>query len=384
VAQEQPSFSFRAPGVLRVGWDVVDEVGEQVRTLGAARALVVTDHVVRSVGYLDRVGSALASAGVPFEVYDGVNTEPDDRHCAEGLEALRAAGAEAVIGLGGGSPIDTAKSVATLVTNGGEMRDYMGHGKVRCRPLPIVAIPTTAGTGSEVTAFVAMGDSRDDVKMLIGSPYLMPSVSLVDPSLILSCPPKVTADTGVDALTHAIEAYVSRKANPLSDVLALSAVRRIAAHLLRAYRDGVDREARYQMMLGATEAGMAFSNASVALVHGMSRPIGANFHIAHGLSNAMLLPAVMAYSLEGAPDRFARLALELGEADASPESALAAVRRLCRDLGTPSLTGAGLDPERVMALAPKMARDALVSGSPANNPIVPTEAEIVELYRRAL
>ncbi len=390
MVEDQPPFSFRAPRLLRIGWNVVDEVGTHISGLRVSRALVVTDRVMRAAGYVDRVCAALSAAGVESDVYEGVNTEPDNRYCVEGLARLRQAEAQAVIGLGGGSPIDTAKSIAILATNGGEIQDYMGQDRIPQPGLPIVAIPTTAGTGSEVTAFVAMGDSRNDVKMLIGSPHLMPTLSLVDPSLTLSCPPKVTADTGVDSLTHAIEAYVSRRANPISDTFALSATRRIYTHLLRAYRDGTDREARYQMMLGATEAGLAFSNASVALVHGMSRPIGANFHLAHGLSNAMLLPTVMEFSLESAPQRYARLAVAMGLAEdpanplAGARWALNAVRRLCQELNVPTLTGAGLDPERVMALAPKMARDALISGSPNNNPRIPSEQEIIELYRRAL
>jgi alcohol dehydrogenase class IV len=390
MSQAQPTFSFRSPRVLRFGWDVLAELGTHVRAQGVERALLVTDRIMVNAGYAERALHALGEGGVEAALYDGVNSEPTDRHCLEGVVHLRDARAGAVVALGGGSPMDTAKSVAILATNGGRIADYMGLDKIPKPGLPIIAIPTTAGTGSEVTAYVAMTDSQHDVKMLIGSPHLLPTIALVDPSLTLSCPPKVTADTGVDALTHAIEAYVSRKANPLSDVLALSAARRIAAHLLRAYRDGSDREARYQTMLGATEAGLAFSNASVALVHGMSRPLGANFGLAHGLSNALLLPTVLAFSLAGAPERYARLALELGAADAATppaegaQRALEAVQQLCRDLNVPTLTAAGLDPERVMALAPKMAHDAVVSGSPANNPRVPTESEIVELYRRAL
>ncbi len=389
MSETQPTFSLRVPRVLQFGWDVVDQLGAQARVLGRARALLVTDRIMVAQGYAERARAALAEGGLEVTIYDGVNSEPNDQHCVEGLSRIKDLNADLVVALGGGSPIDTAKSVAMLATNGGEIADYMGHGRVRQPGLPLIAIPTTAGTGSEVTAFLAMTDSRDNVKMLIGSPYLMAEVALVDPSLTLTCPPKVTADTGVDALTHAIEAYVSRKASPISDVLALSATRRIGGHLLRAYRDGSDREARYQMMLGATEAGMAFSNASVALVHGMSRPIGANFHVAHGLSNAMLLTTVMEYSLQGAPERYARLGVELGapptsDAQEGARKALEIVAQLCRDLNTPTLTGAGLDAERLMALASKMANDALMSGSPNNNPRIPTAVEIVELYRQAL
>jgi alcohol dehydrogenase class IV len=265
----------------------------------------------------------------------------------------------------------------------------MGQDRIGNPTLPIIAIPTTAGTGSEVTRFTVITDAETNVKMLIGSHHLIPRVALIDYTLSLSCPPSVTAATGLDALTHALEAYISRRATPISDLFALSALRRIGKHLRTAWSDGTNTVAREAMMLGATEAGIAFTNASVALVHGMARPIGAYFHIPHGLSNAMLIPTIVAFTAPAAPARFADVAAALGESVADLPVEVAATRageaisRLCQDVRVPSLAEAGVDASRLRDLSPQMARDALASGSPANNPRVPTADEIVELYLSA-
>ncbi|MFC6047962.1 iron-containing alcohol dehydrogenase, partial [Methylobacterium hispanicum] len=222
--------------------------------------------------------------------------------------ALRSGEHDCVVGFGGGSPMDTAKAVAVLARFGGAMQGYKAPHLQDAPGLPIIAIPTTAGTGSEATRFTIVTDSETDEKMLcIGLAYL-PVAALVDYELTLSKPRRLTADTGIDALTHAIEAYVSKRANPFSDGMALSAMRAIAPNLRRVWTDPGDRAAREAMMVGATQAGIAFSNSSVALVHGMSRPIGAHFHVAHGLSNAMLLPAVTAFSAPAALARYAACA----------------------------------------------------------------------------
>ncbi|MBI3968394.1 MAG: iron-containing alcohol dehydrogenase, partial [Chloroflexi bacterium] len=245
-------------------------------------------------------------------------------------------------------------------------------------------------TGSEVTRFTVITDRHTHVKMLITSDRLIPDVALVDPLLTVSCPKSVTAASGLDALTHAIEAFISRRANPISDGFAINAMGRIARFFRRAYERGDDLEAREQMLLGALEAGLAFSNASVALVHGMARPIGAYFGIAHGLSNAMLLPHVMEYTFDTATERFAEIARALGEptdglsVESAARRAVTAVQQLCRDLSVPTLVAAGVDGRRVSELAAQMAEDALASGSPGNNPRVPTTDEIVALYLRAL
>jgi alcohol dehydrogenase len=284
--------------------------------------------------------------------------------------------------------MDTAKALSVLSKGGGVMRDYKAPGPYTGPALPIIAIPTTAGSGSEATQFTVITDSESDEKMLCPGLSFLPIASVVDPELTMSMPPRLTADTGVDALTHAIEAYVSKKANPISDALALNAMRTIGRFLVRAYTDGDDAEARAAMMAASTQAGMAFSNASVCLVHGMSRPIGGHFHVAHGLSNAMLLPAVTAFSIPGAPERYAECARQLGAAhegdgdDVASAALVTYIENLCATVEVPSPSAHGLDADKWEKLVPLMAEQALASGSPNNNPVVPTAQQIEELYRQ--
>jgi alcohol dehydrogenase class IV len=252
-----------------------------------------------------------------------------------------------------------------------------------------VAVPTTAGTGSEVTPFTIITDETREVKMLIASPLTIPKVAIVDPLLSISMPRGLTAATGIDALTHAIEAYVSVKAQPMSDIFALSAIELIAGNLRQAWANGNNREAREKTMLGSLQAGIAFGNSSVALVHGMSRPIGAYFHVPHGVSNAALLSVVTEFSLIGNPERYARIARAMGEdiagltAMEGAEVAADAIARLIADIEIPSLPELGVEAERLEELAPQMAADAIASGSPANNPRQATPEEIIRLYRLA-
>jgi alcohol dehydrogenase class IV len=291
--------------------------------------------------------------------------------------------------VGGGSVIDTAKSIAIMVTNAGSFEDYKGFDKIPKEGAPLIAIPTTAGTGSEVTQYTIITDTKTSVKMLISSPFLMPQKAIVDPLLTLSMPRSLTAVTGIDALTHAIEAYVSIKAQPMSDIFCLSAIELISGNLRQAWSNGNNIEARDKTMLGALQAGIAFNNSSVALVHGMSRPIGAYFHVPHGVSNAALLSTVAEFSLIGNPARYTRIAQAMGEnvehlttleaADLAAKS----IKRLIKDIKIPSLQELGVDKVELDKLAPKMAEDAIASGSPANNPRQATMEEIVELYKLA-
>jgi alcohol dehydrogenase class IV len=268
------------------------------------------------------------------------------------------------------------------------MRDYKVPSPIPKMGLPVVAIPTTAGTGSEVTRFTVITDTETDEKMLIMGLACTAVAAIVDYELTLTMPFRLTADTGIDSLTHAIEAYVSRKASPFTDGLALAAIEVIARNLRVACFEPDNRQAREGMMLGAMQAGLAFSNASVALVHGMSRPIGAFFHVPHGLSNAMLLPEVTAFSAEAALQRYARCAVAMGLADDSEghQSAVArlieGLRALNSELKVPTPAAYGIDRKRYFDLADTMARQALASGSPGNNPRVPTAEEIIELYGR--
>lgn len=285
--------------------------------------------------------------------------------------------------------MDTAKAISALAMNPGKMSDFEGPNKIPRPGAPLMAIPTTAGTGSEASQFTIITDTTRNVKMLIASPHIQPRVALVDPLLTLTMPQAITAATGLDALTHAIEAYVSVKAQPITDALALHATKLISGNLRQAWCDGSNLEARAHMMIGALEAGMAFSNSSVALVHGMARPIGAYFHVPHGISNAALLPTVMEFSIPGNPRRYVDLAEAMGEIttglsllDAAYLSARA-VKRLNDDLKIPSLRGLGVDEKKFSSIVGQMASDAIASGSPGNNPRKGTQEEIVELYRKA-
>ncbi|WP_064256670.1 iron-containing alcohol dehydrogenase [Rhodococcus sp. D-6] len=373
---------------MRVGGGAVEEIGEVVAGLGLARPLVVTDKFLVGTGAVDRMVAQLEAAGLRPAVFAETVPDPTTASLDAGVAAVAEHDADCVIGFGGGSPMDTAKALGLLARKGGHMRDYKVPRDNIGPALPVIAVPTTAGSGSEATQFTIISDSESDEKMLCTGQAFLPVAAIVDYRLTMTMPPRLTADTGVDALTHAIEAYVSRKANPFSDSLALVAIDTIGQVLRRVYADGQDAEARERMMLAATQAGIAFSNSSVALVHGMSRPIGAHFHVAHGLSNAMLFPAVTEFSVDAAEPRYADCARALGAAstDASDATAAAdlvvALKELCRDVEVPTPKSYGIDKQTWDERLPVMAEQALASGSPNNNPRIPTAEEIRDLYGR--
>jgi alcohol dehydrogenase class IV len=382
--------TFNVPAAVVVGEGALAELPAQVRRLGAQRVLLVTDRFFATNGLAARVVGLLTEAGIASDVFDEVQPDPTDVTVRAGVARYRAVGADLLVALGGGSPIDAAKAIAMLATNAEPLSQYMGYHKVARPGAPLIAIPTTAGTGSEVTKVSVITDTGRDVKMMMLDVHLLPTVAIVDYELSMSMPRDLTAHVGVDTLTHGIEAYVSRKATPMTDPLALSCIRLVATHLPTACAEPGNREARAGMSLAAVHGGMAFANSSVCLVHGMSRPIGALFHVPHGLSNAVLLPAVTRFSLPGAPTRYAAIARAMGFAtdghsDASAGAGLVAgLVSLNETLGVPRLGACrGMDRARFDALVQKMAQDALASGSPANNPVVPTAEEIVRLYHEA-
>ncbi len=380
--------SIRIPSLLRIGGGAFDGVAGVLAELGCARPLLVTDPYMVETGFAPRLREQIRAAGLACSVFHETLSDPTTAVVEAGVRVFTEGRHDSLVSLGGGSPIDTAKAIGMLVANGGRVRDYKApHAPAKPGPRH-VAVPTTAGTGSEVTRFTVITDVETDEKMLVAGDHLLPSAAVVDYELTLSMPARLTADTGTDSLTHAIEAYVSRRANPFSDALALAAMRTIWRELPRCFREPGNREAREAMMLAATQAGMAFSNASVALVHGMSRPIGAHFHVPHGLSNAMLLPAVTAFSVESALPRYAECARAMGMARAASgneEAAGALVASLYTrngELEIPSPRLYGIDRERYHALIPAMAAQALASGSPANNPRLASAGEIEALYRK--
>lgn len=383
----QNSRLFQLPPVIHFGCHASDQVGPEAARFNARKCFVVTDNNLVGLGNVEPVLSSLKKAGIPVAVYDGVNDEPTLNHVADGLDILRQEGCDLVIAVGGGSPIDAAKAIAIMAVNEGKLEDYQGVGKIPRAGLPLIAVPTTAGTGSEATIYSIITDPARNVKMPIGSPYLLPRAALVDPLLTLSLPPKLTAATALDALVHAIEAYVSLKAQPLSDVMALSAASLIVENLITAWENPALLEARTKVMLGALQAGMAFSNASIALVHGMSRPIGANFHVPHGLSNCLIFAAVTEFSIPGNPGRYADIARAMGvntRGLTDLQAALAGldvIKGLLARVKMPSLKDLDLDKGKFTEKLEQMAKDAIASGSPANNPRAASVEEIVALYR---
>lgn len=382
------TYQMAFPRILRIGGGVSRELGSLLGQLGLSRPLIVTDRYLADSGRTDILLESLNQAGITARVFADTVPEPTVRSVEAAVAALHEGDHDCVVGFGGGSPIDSAKIIAVLAAHGGTCRDYKVPHAQDQPGLPIIAIPTTAGTGSEATRFTIITDDDCDEKMLCAGLGYLPLAALIDYEWTLSMPPRLTADTGIDALTHAIEAYVSRRANEFSDAFALSAMAAIAPYLRRVYADPQDRAAREAMMLGATQAGLAFSNASVALVHGMSRPIGAHFHVPHGLSNAMLLPVVTAWSAAGAPARYAQCARAMGVAGAS-ETDQSAVNKLIEELANlnrilevPSPAAYGIKRDRWNSLLPLMAEQAVASGSPANNPLIPSEQEIQMLYQQ--
>ncbi len=376
------SFSFSIPEHVVVGTSALDEASEYIRKLGS-RAFIVSDPAMVRYGNTSKVERLLDSMGIKHSVFDGITGEPTDTMINEGLAGYTFSQSDFLIAIGGGSAIDAMKAIGALASNGGEISDYMG--KTIEKAPPMVAIPTTAGTGSEATQFTIINDTSRDIKMLLKG-HLMPTLAIIDPQFTISMPDSITASTGLDAFTHAAEAYTSVKASSLSDVFALSAIKRIAENLPIAYQNGSNTRAREEMALAAFEAGVAFNNSSVTVVHGMSRPIGALFHIPHGISNAMLDVKCFEYVLDGAYDRFADLARAVGAADSSSDDETAAhafldfTKELCRICKIPSLEEYEIDRKTFSEHMKKMAFDAMASGSPSNTRKHLTENDLLKIY----
>ena len=376
------------PRILQVGDGASQEAGNILNSLDCKRPLIVTDGMMVQLGYVARLQQSLEAASITADIFQDTVPEPTVSSIQAGVDKVRDGNYDSIIAIGGGSPIDSAKAIAILGKYGGVMRDYKFPRVVNEPGLPIIAIPTTAGTGSECTKVTIITDETNDEKMLCVGIGFMPTAALVDYSLTLSLPPRTTADTGIDALTHAMEAYVSKKASLYSDSQAIAAMKLLAPNLRKAFQDGSDQKAREEMMLGATLAGVAFSNASVALVHGMSRPIGAFYHVPHGLSNAMLLPMVTEYSIPAAPERYADCARAMGvvnegDSDQTANSKLMAeLYAINKELQVPTPEQFGIDRDHFFNNLQVMAEQALASGSPGNNPRVPSADEIIEIYRK--
>lgn len=380
------SHSILLPRTMEIGRDACQKLPQILKSLGIKKPLIITDDMMVKLGYVDNIQGILKEAQINADVFSDTVPEPTEMSISAGVSQVKAKDYDGLIALGGGSPIDSAKAISILGRFGGDMRDYKFPRQVDETGLPIIAIPTTAGTGSEVTRFTIITDDLNNEKLLCVGMGFMPIAAIIDFSLTLSVPPRTTADTGIDAMTHAIEAYISPKRNAYSDQQALAALRLIGPNIQMAYHNGKDEAAREAMMLGSTLAGIAFCNSSVALVHGMSRPIGAFFHVPHGLSNAMLLPTITEFGISSAPDRYADCARALGVADSSDTDNEANVRlidflkNLNKELHVPTLAEFGVQRADFDKLVNTMCEQAFASGSPNNNPRIPNLEEMIQLY----
>jgi alcohol dehydrogenase len=363
-------------------------VGEKAKEFGKDKALIITDKGVVGAGLLEKVLTPLEQAGVQAHIFDQIEPNPRDYTVVKAFEFGKKKDCELVIGLGGGSPIDAAKAVGALMTNPGPIQDYLRGAVLKNPPPPLIAIPTTSGTGSEVTQFSVVTDTERSFKAGIGSPLLIPKVALVDPLLMESMPPSLAAATGMDALTHAVETFVSVNSQPFSDALALHAIRLIGAFLRPSVANGANLEARSQMAMASTLAGVAFSNAGVGLVHAMAHPLGGRFDVPHGVANAILLPLVMRFNLIARLEKFGQVAQALGEkveglsAVDAGEKAVEAISRLSADIGIPGrLSEVKVKEEGI----PQLAADTMnMKRAMAANPRVAKQEEVEKLFREAL
>ena len=382
------SFNFTCAPRTIFGEGALEIAAPYIADFGK-KALIVTGKIITKTGLAAKVQDVLSVRGISSVVFNDLPGEPDDKMIDAALSVFKSEKCDFIIGLGGGTPLDTAKAVAAMAVLSGKLSDYTGK-EMSGDFAPLVLIPTTAGTGSEATKFFVYTDTATDAKLLMKGDALLPKLAVIDYTYTISSPVSITVATGMDALTHAVEAYTSKKANPVTDIYCLDAIKRIFKYLPVAAKDGNDRTAREQMALAAYEAGVCINNSSVTLVHGMSRPIGALFHVPHGISNAMLITECLRFALdgEGAEERFAKIALEIGEAEKSDSTSAAskkfldALERLTKTLSVPSLREYGIDLEKFAAVEEKMASDALASGSPANTRKAISKEDIIAIYDR--
>ena len=324
-----------------LGKGVVSGVGVEATKLGGTKALIVTDPGVVKAGLVKPLEEPLRAQGIHAEVFDKVEPEPPARVIDDCVKMVRGGGFNLIIGLGGGSSLDTAKAAAVLATNPGPVMDYVGMDTLPNRGLPNILIPTTAGTGSEATRVFVMTDESTNTKKVVYSDFLIPDVAILDPALTLSMPPAVTADTGMDALVHAIEAYVSVNSTPFAEILALKAIELIAHNLPQAYAKGINVIARYNMLLAANLGGAAFTSGGLGAVHGLAYVLGTEYHMSHGRSNAIMLPHVMNFNKVGNLGKYGRIAAAMGEKTdglssyESAEKAVGAVKKLLEAIDFP-------------------------------------------------
>ena len=381
------TFTITQPTKIHFGVGAIADLAGMVKDLGGSKVFLVVDPGLKNAGLLDRITAPLASAKVPVVIYDKVDPEPGLKLADNGAKLAKKEKCDCVVGVGGGSAMDVAKAVSILLTNGGKAEDYLGLGKIKKPGVPKIMVPTSSGTGAEVTFTAVFINEKTKSKGGMNGDPLYPDAALLDPELTVSLPPHVTAATGIDALTHALEAYVSTQAHPVSEMYSLEAIELISANLGKAYAHGDNIEARSAMLLGSLLGGKALATAGVGLVHAMAYPLGGMFGIPHGLANAVLLPYVTAYNVIGNPEKFAVIAELMGmnvenmSLREAAEAAVEAVYNLNQDVGIPAtLTELKIPSKKIK----EMAKIALTVTRPVeNNPRKPTLEDVMSIYETA-
>jgi len=376
------SFSFELPTKIEYGIGSVERLAEIIEALNAGSLLVVTDKGIKNSGLLERISNLLDASKLAYKIFDNVEPNPKDYNVEEGAEIAKRLNPDCLVTIGGGSPIDCAKAIAVVARQGGAVRDYEGPGRIGADVLPLIAIPTTAGTGSEVTFSSVITDSQEKYKFSIKDPKIAPKVALVDPAMTLTMPPGLTAATGMDALTHAIEGFTANAAEPIADSAALYAIEMITVYLRTAVSDGNNLEARAGMLLGSVLAGIAFSHSDVAAVHCVAEALGGKYDAAHGVCNAVVLPAMMEYNLDYCKDRYARIATAMGLSYNNDEEgarqAVKAVQKLASDVHLPGFGSLGVQEKDFEELA----LNSFNNGSNIDNPRPMAKDDYMNLLRQ--
>lgn len=379
--------AFFMPTVNLMGKGSTKQVGERIKILGCKKALIVTDVWLNKLGVVDKVKEYITSAGIEVAVFDGAEPNPTDINVKDGLAVLQKEGADCIVSLGGGSPHDCAKGIALVATNGGTIKDYEGVDRSTKPILPLISINTTSGTASQITRFCIITDTSRKVKMAIVDWRVTPNVSIDDPDMMMGMPPALTAATGMDALTHAVEAYVSTIATPVTDACALKAIELIASNLRDAVANGDNFQARDNMTYAELLAGMAFNNASLGYVHAMAHQLGGFYNLPHGVCNAILLPHVERFNLIANPGRLADIAVAMGEnidglsIREAADKALSAIETLSSDIGIPKgLTELGVKEGDLKIMAENAMKDACSF----TNPRKATLDDVIQIFKNAL
>lgn len=381
------SFRYEIPTAVQFGNGSIRSLAQYVRELKGTKVLIVADPGVVQAGVVIRLREPLDEAGIPHELFSNIEPDPLIESVDEGLALARSTGCDLVIGVGGGSSLDTAKAIGLMLTNPGHIRDYVGINKVPNPAAPVIAVPTTAGTGSEMTIWSVLSDKKEKVKLSVGSVYNCPKLALLDPELTVSLPPHITAATGMDALTHALESYVNKATQPISEGMSVQAMKMIARNLRLAVVQSDNVEARSQMLLASLIAAMAFNSTRLGLAHALALPLGSHFKIPHGVVNAILLPEVMEFNLIGNLPKFAEIAAIFGEKTEhltereAAERAVHAVRQLKQDIGiTQTLSDYGLEEQHLDMIVD----EAMTSGNVPVNPRRTTREDLKEICRKAM